>query len=183
MSAIHAAAPTGTERSAVSTIALSLSMLALVLMGAISGFFYAYSCSVMIGLNAVEPEIAIAAMQGVNATVRNAYFAPSFFGAPLACLAAALALYSSGARRAALIMAGAGLVYLAGGLALTMAINVPMNEALALHTIPQDRSAAAALWRDYAEPWTYWNHVRAAVSFISLILVGAALYAASKRTA
>jgi len=46
----------------------------------ISGFFYAYHCSVMPGLEAADPETAIRAMQGINAVVRNASFAFSFFG-------------------------------------------------------------------------------------------------------
>ncbi|EFG2885686.1 hypothetical protein BO068_004877, partial [Escherichia coli] len=69
--------------------ALAFAALALILCGAIAGFFYAYSSSVMRGLDATDPRAAIAAMQGINATVRNAFFAPAFFGTPVACLISA----------------------------------------------------------------------------------------------
>lgn len=55
--------------------ALGLATLAAAL---VSGFFYAYFCSVMVGFATAPPEVAIAAMQAINATVRNAPFAFSF---------------------------------------------------------------------------------------------------------
>ncbi|MEZ5763159.1 MAG: hypothetical protein R3D69_02095 [Xanthobacteraceae bacterium] len=59
---------------------LQLVSLALAILTAalISGFFYAYYCSVMPGLEATDPQTAIKAMQAINAVVRNATFAISF---------------------------------------------------------------------------------------------------------
>ena len=48
-----------------------LMALTLILTGAIVGFFYAYTSSVMRGLDAIPAAHAIVAMQGINATVRN----------------------------------------------------------------------------------------------------------------
>ena len=46
-------------------VSRTLSLASLLLMGAIAGFFYAYWCSVMIGLDAAGPEAAAAAtLQG-----------------------------------------------------------------------------------------------------------------------
>ena len=45
----------------------------------------------MWGLYAADPQVAIAAMQAMNASVRNAVFAPAFFGMPLVLLVTALA--------------------------------------------------------------------------------------------
>ena len=66
----------------MSTRSVRLFFLALCILTSalISGFFYAYYCSVMPGLAATDPESAIRAMQGINAVVRNASFAFSFFG-------------------------------------------------------------------------------------------------------
>ena len=64
-----------------------LMALTLILTGAIAGFFYAYTSSVMRGLDAVPAAHAIVAMQGINATVRNWMFAPAFFGTPVAAVA------------------------------------------------------------------------------------------------
>ena len=66
----------------MSTRSVRLSVLALCILASalISGFFYAYYCSVMPGLAATDAESAIRAMQGINAVVRNGTFAFSFFG-------------------------------------------------------------------------------------------------------
>lgn len=57
--------------------------LSLLMCAAIFGFFYAWVCSTMWGLDTADPRIAIAAMQAMNGSVRNAVFAPAFFGTPL----------------------------------------------------------------------------------------------------
>ncbi len=51
-----------------------------------------------------------------------------------------------------------GALYLVGSLLVTVAFNVPKNEALAARA-PTD-SNAASLWADYLSAWTAWNHVR-----------------------
>ncbi|MCZ0737342.1 anthrone oxygenase family protein [Phreatobacter sp. AB_2022a] len=163
--------------------AQALAFAALLLFGAIAGFFYAYSVSVMRGLDAAGPVAAVAAMQGINATVRNAAFAPAFFGAPLAAAAAALAALVAGVPRAALLLAAAALVYLLGAMAPTVLVNVPMNDALAAAGAPADAAAAARLWTGYAPRWTAWNGARTAVSLASLALVGLALMGLGRRPA
>ena len=107
-----------------------LSFLSLILAGAIFGFFYAWVCSTMWGLDAADPRVAINAMQAMNASVRNAVFAPAFFGTPVVLFLTAIVAAFEGNRAAAFAFAAAGLVYLLGGLALTVAVNVPMNEAI-----------------------------------------------------
>ncbi|MEP5029486.1 MAG: hypothetical protein ABJR02_02340, partial [Marinomonas sp.] len=69
-----------------------LIMLSLTLNAAIFGFFYAWVCSTMWGLDAADPRVAISAMQAMNASVRNAVFAPAFFGTPLALAVTAVLL-------------------------------------------------------------------------------------------
>ncbi|AUH63206.1 anthrone oxygenase family protein [Paracoccus zhejiangensis] len=146
-------------------------LLSLLFSGAIFGFFYAWVSSTMWGLDAADPQVAIAAMQAMNASVRNAVFAPAFFGTPLVLLVTALASRrASGA--AALAFAAAAVVYTLGGLILTLAVNVPMNEALAQVTIPQDRAEAAAIWADYSPRWQVWNQVRTVASGLALLLAG-----------
>ena len=67
-----------------------MALISLLLSGAIFGFFYAWVCSTMWGLDRLEPDTAIAAMQAMNASVRNGVFAPAFFGTPFVLLATAL---------------------------------------------------------------------------------------------
>jgi uncharacterized membrane protein len=145
----------------------------LVLCGLISGFFYAYSSSVMFGLDASDPQHAIAAMQGINREVRNWVFFPAFFLTPVVGLAAGLLLFRQNQNRAGICLMAAALLYMVGGIAPTMLVNIPMNEALATGQIPED---AASYWKDYSAPWTRWNTLRTIFSTISLVMVGAGLF-------
>ena len=81
--------------------------------GAIFGFFYAWVCSTMWGLDDADPRVAIAAMQAMNDSVRNAVFFPAFFLTPVVLgLAAALAWRERRRASGGLLLAAA-LVYLA----------------------------------------------------------------------
>lgn len=153
------------------------SIVAVLLTGAIFGFFYAWVCSTMWGLDDADPRVAIAAMQAMNASVRNAVFFPAFFLTPVALgVAAAVAHWYRHRAPAALFLAAA-CVYTVGGLLLTMAINVPMNEALGALAVPESREAAAAIWADYSGRWQRWNITRTVASGISLVLATLALLA------
>ena len=155
---------------------LLATLLALVLCGAMFGFFYAWVCSTMWGLDTADPRVAIDAMLAMNASVRNAVFAPAFFGtAPALWLAAALAS-RSGARRAAGWLTAAGLVYLLGGNVVTFAVNVPMNEALAAIDAPADPEAASEVWRNYSDRWQLWNQLRAVACGAALLLAAVGLH-------
>lgn len=164
----------------MTSLALALTVVTLALAGAMAGFFYAYSMSVMWALDAVDPKAAIASMQSINIIVRNAIFFPAFFGTPVVALIAAGLWWKLGAGQVALLLALAAIVYLAGAFLVTIIANVPMNEALAIATIPADPEQARTLWRNYSGPWTLWNHVRTLASFATLLLVGWALYAAGQ---
>nr|BFE86069.1 hypothetical protein GCM10020093_086700 [Planobispora longispora] len=100
------------------------------LMGLIAGFFYAYACSVMIGLARVDDRTFIDSMQWINATVRNVWFAPAFFGA-LLVTAVAAALHLGRAQRPVLGWVVAALVLYGAAFGITMGVNVPLNEQLA----------------------------------------------------
>lgn len=143
------------------TILMPLFLLTAVLSGAIFGFFYTWSFVVMRGLSAADPRAAIDAMNAVNANIQNGWFAAIFFGAPLATALAAAASFAAGGRASAVLMGLATLVYAAGCVLVTLRVNVPMNDALAL---VEANAAAdpAGIWRDHAGPWTRWNHLRTA---------------------
>lgn len=159
--------------------------LSLMLSGAIFGFFYAWVCSTMWGLDAADPVVAMEAMKAMNASVRNAVFAPAFFGTSPVLILTALLAFVKGLRGAAAVFALAACVYLVGGQVLTLSVNVPMNEALAAANTPADRSEAARIWQEYSQPWQFWNVVRTVASGICLLLTGwgLALLARRPRTA
>ena len=149
-----------------------LALLSLIFAGAMFGFFFAWVCSTMWGLDAADPNTAIAAMQAMNASVRNWVFAPAFFGTPVLLIFTALAAVRVGERRAAICFALAGLIYVLGVMLPTVTVNVPMNEALALVETPLDSGGAQEAWRNYSGPWQVWNTLRAVASGLALALAG-----------
>lgn len=162
-------------RTEAPRIAVGVGIAATVCTGAIFGFFYAWVCSTMWGLDDADPRVAIAAMQAMNASVRNAVFFPAFFLTPVALFGAAVVAHRSGAGLAARRFAAAAVVYLLGGLVLTAVVNVPMNEDLAEVVVPDALDAARSVWDDYSGRWQRWNIVRTVCSGIALLLAALGL--------
>jgi uncharacterized membrane protein len=69
----------------------------------------------------------------------------------------------------------AGLIYGFGGMALTMAINVPLNQALALIETPLAPAQANAVRSAYSETWQFWNIIRPCATAVALLLTGLGL--------
>jgi uncharacterized membrane protein len=147
--------------------------------GLAAGFFYAYHVSVTRGHALIGDRAYLEAMQAINATVRNAEFALSFFGA-LLLGAVALALRAGRWRSATtwLLAAGVGL-YLAAFL-VTMLVNVPMNEELA--QVALSGSDLAAVRADYEPPWNRANALRTALSIAAFVFLVTAV-ASDQRSA
>lgn len=127
----------------------SFLILSLLEAGAIFGFFYAWVCSTMWGLDAAPPEVAITAMQAMNASVRNGVFAISFFGTPVVLLLTVILAFATGHRRAGVILVAA-LGFAVASVLATMSVNVPMNEGLAEVKLPLEQ--ADAIWDAYSAP-------------------------------
>ena len=57
------------------------------------------------------------------------------------------------------------LLYLVGAFVLTIAANVPLNDALA-RVRPEEGST---FWETYLRAWTLWNHVRAVAATVAAL--------------
>ncbi|MBL4785598.1 MAG: DUF1772 domain-containing protein [Cohaesibacteraceae bacterium] len=158
----------------------SFAFTSLIITGAIFGIFYAWICTVMWGLDAADPRIAIAAMQAMNAAIRNAAFSIAFFGTPIICWLTALIAWRAGTGKVAVAFALAGLVFMLGTAIPTGTISVPMNQALALLDIPKDEALATSIWQDYSPKWQLWNQIRAGFAGISLLFVGYGIFQLEK---
>ena len=164
--------------SVVSSRALLLkSLAALVLLhsGAMFGFFYAWICSTMWGLDAADPNVAISAMQAMNASVRNPVFALGYFGTPVLLAAVALVAWKGKERRAAILLGMSSLLYVLGVMVPTSMTNVPLNETLAVVEVPLAAARAQEVWQSYSAPWQFWNTIRAVAAGVSLLLTGMAV--------
>ncbi|MER6512111.1 anthrone oxygenase family protein [Nonomuraea sp. NPDC001636] len=151
----------------MSVLAVISSVLALVLNGLMAGVFFAFSTSVMPGLDAVGEEDAAAAMRSMNRKILNPGFLSTFTLAPVASLLAGVFLLIGGDGGPAVLAFAAAVVYFLGSIAVTAAINVPMNNAL---------EAGDLAWQAYAPRWTRWNTLRGWASALAVALLGVALY-------
>ena len=140
----------------------ALALLAALGSGLVAGVFFAFSSFVMKALARIPAGAGIAAMQSINVVVLGPWFVTAFLGTGAACV---LALIASLTRwnepGSACLLAGA-VLYQAGTLFVTIAFNVPMNEALR-NVSPTDPDGAR-LWARYVPGWTAWNHVRTAAA-------------------
>jgi len=146
----------------------TVGLLALILSALIFGFFYAWVCSTMWGLDRLDPATAIAAMNAMNGSVRNGVFAPAFFGTAPALLVAAIVARHN--RPAALLFGLAAVTYALLGVGITASVNAPMNAELARTAIPDDPAQAQQIWTAYSSRWQTWNQIRALGSGLAFIL-------------
>lgn len=143
--------------------------------GLSGGALFAFSAFVMPALKRLPPAQGIAAMQSINKLAVTPVFMTTLFGTALGCVGLGIwAVRSWGDRPAAWVLAG-GALYLVGTIAVTIAANVPLNNALAL-VDPETREAAGQ-WSGYVGDWTAWNHVRvvAAIGAAGLLTVALAV--------
>ena len=136
----------------------ALTLFAVLGCGLMAGVFFAFSAFVMKALGRLPLAEGIAAMQSINIAVINPVFLTAFLGAAAACV---LAMISSLLRwhdsNAVYLLVGS-LLYLVGSFLVTVAFNIPRNEALA-SLAPNDPDSANQ-WAGYLTNWTAWNHVR-----------------------
>lgn len=152
---------------------LLLLQLAVLAYAVVAGVFLAFSDFIMRSLAITSGAGGVEAMQAINREVFRWIFMTLFLG--MAAGSIALAVYSwfwvDGL--ASTLIIAAALVYLIGCFGVTVAFNVPMNEALAGMSSPAE--ATREYWlRTYVPRWTFWNSIRTGASAISagLLLLG-----------
>jgi uncharacterized membrane protein len=170
---ITASTENNARRSDATRLEVVLMGMATAAMGLIAGFFYAYACSVMIGLGRTDDRTFITSMQWINATVRNAGFAPSFFGALVLSATAAVVTTRRSHPGHRLVITAACLY--AAAFAITMTINVPLNNRLAAAGLPDDSARLTAIRDNFENTWVFWNLIRATLSTIALVALISAI--------
>lgn len=137
-----------------------LTLIAALGCGLIGGAFFAFSAFVMPALGRLPGAKGVAAMQSINVLAVTPVFMTALFGTAAACLGLGIwSFFAWDGRTGPYLLAGAAL-YLVGTIFVTMACNVPLNDALA-NADPRSPEAAN-LWQRYLSNWTAWNHVRTA---------------------
>ncbi|MGH3824901.1 MAG: DUF1772 domain-containing protein [Pseudonocardiaceae bacterium] len=131
--------------------------------GLLAGVFYAFAVSVMLGLRQVDNRTFVGAMQQINVAIENGWFLASFLGAPVLA-ALATVLHLSAGHRHALPWIAAGFVLAAAALIITVAVNVPLNNALDAAGGPDQIADLAAVRASFEAAWVRWNVARAVTS-------------------
>jgi uncharacterized membrane protein len=130
--------------------------------GLMAGVFFAFSIAIMPALRRVPATQAIAVMQVTNRAIVNPVFLLVFLGTALLNLGALPMAWWVGSLGLAL----SALIYLLGALAVTVAGNIPRNNAL--DRLDPLAPTAPGLWARYLREWTLLNHVRTLAATVSL---------------
>lgn len=136
--------------------------------GIVGGAFFAFSTFVMRALVRLPAPQGIAAMQSINIVVINPWFMTAMFGTAALCIVAMGWALTHWQRAGAGYLLGGGLMYVIGTILVTIAFNVPRNNALAV--VDPASEQGARLWANYASTWTVGNHVRTAAALVASAL-------------
>ncbi|MCO8274298.1 DUF1772 domain-containing protein [Actinoplanes sp. TRM 88003] len=125
--------------------------------GLMAGVFGLYQHTVMVGLGRSDDRTFVGAFQALDRAIINPWFMISFLGALL--FTAVSAFLSPGARILPWVLAALVLYIIV--FAVTIGINVPMNDALKAAGAPDQIPDLAAARATFDEArWTAWNLVR-----------------------
>ncbi len=130
-----------------------------------AGIFFAFSTFVMQALALQPPEPGIAAMQSINITVINPWFMTAFFGPALAGIVLTILALQQWEQPGSIYWLAGTLLYLLGTIGVTIAGNIPLNDALAI--VSPNSAEGMMLWAKYLNDWTFWNHVRTVAAFLA----------------
>jgi uncharacterized membrane protein len=147
-----------------------LTMLGVLGTGLVAGVFCGFSTFVMRALAALPPAQGVAAMQAINVAAVRPAFMIVFLGSAVLCAVLAVVTFVLLPDEGTVELLLGSALYLVGCFGVTMAANVPRNDALA--RLDPGTPEAASYWPKYVSEWTTWNHVRtiasaaAAVSYV-----------------
>lgn len=138
----------------------------------IAGLFYAYSCSVNLGLGKLTDIEYIKAMQSINREIQNPVFFTCFFGTLLLIPLSAYLNYNQQATVKSWLLLMAVFAYAVGVFGVTVVGNVPLNEALGNFNATNATQEAIRNQRMLFEAkWNAFNTIRTISSLITVILL------------
>ena len=137
---------------------------ATVTVGLSAGVFGLYAHTIMRGLGRTDDRTFVGAFQAIDRAIINPVFLLTFFGA-LVLSAVAVGLHLG--RRALPWIVVAAVLYLAV-VVITMAVNVPLNDAIKAVGDPDWIADLAAVRANFHEArWIAWNLVRTAATTVA----------------
>ena len=158
----------------VQTVRLPLILFAAIGSALTAGIFFAFSTFVMQALRQQMPSSGIATMQTINITVINPWFMVAFLGPAVVGLVLAIAALRQWNQPGAFYCLMGALLYIVGTIGVTIAGNVPLNDALTV--VNPDSAEGATLWGKYLTDWTFWNHVRTVAAVLAAAMFTLSLF-------
>ncbi|MEJ3659236.1 DUF1772 domain-containing protein [Actinomycetes bacterium KLBMP 9759] len=156
-------------------------LLATVTTGMVAGVFALYAHTIMPGLARTDDRTFVSAFQNIDRAIINPWFIGGGFFAALVLTVGAL-LTQLG--RPALPWVVAALVLYAVTVGITIAINVPLNDAIKAAGLPDDPTALAAIREAFGEArWRAWNLVRVVLNIAAFVLLAWSLVLDGRTTA
>lgn len=140
--------------------------------GIVSGVFFGFSGFIMPALGRLPVSQGVAAMQAINVTAVRPPLMIAIFGTAAVCVAIALDAVRFWGTPGAALRLLAALLYLVGVVGVTMAFNVPRNNALA--ALDPEGAQSASYWTTYLRGWTTWNSIRTVASGLAAVALLAA---------
>lgn len=153
------------------TLTIIAALITTVQLAGMYGLFFTFSNSVLPGLDAVDPEQAVAAMRGINVKIVNPLFMLHFIVSLVVGAATGFLLLAQSETTPAVFFFAATGVYLVVFM-ITGSQNIPLNNAL-------DKSPSTdyrQVWADFSPRWLRLNHVRTVLSMVSVVLAGLGLF-------
>ncbi|MEN0054808.1 MAG: DUF1772 domain-containing protein [Mucilaginibacter sp.] len=138
----------------------------------IAGLFYAYSCSVNLGLGRLTDKEYLTAMQSINRAILNPLFFSSFIGTLIMLPLCTYLHYQQINGTRFILLFAATLVYATGTFGITILGNVPLNNMLDKFNIKTASIEEISVQRErFEKSWLWLHNIRTVAAVISLILV------------
>lgn len=148
--------------------------------GLAAGTFAVFAHTIMPGLHSADDRTFVGAFQHIDRAIINPWFMVTAFGGALVCTAAA-AITNRGTPAMKWIIAALVLYLLA--VVITMAVNVPLNNAIKAAGDPGHVDVALIRQRFHESRWVAWNLVRVATTVPAFGLLTWALVLYGRATA
>ena len=147
-------------------------MFALVTQGLMAGLFYAFSGAVMPGIRRAGDRAAVDVMQRINVAIQNPVFGLILVGA---LVSTGIAAVQNADRPPVAVPLLIALVLYVATLAVTFAVNIPLNNRLDRLGDPAALADPGAQRAAFFTPWVRWNLVRTVLSAGAFVAAARAL--------
>lgn len=147
-----------------------------VLLNALStGFFFAWSFSVVLGTKKVGDYTYLESMQHINKEILNPAFFIVFFGSLMALVTTTYLQFNN--KTVFVLVLASTIIYLVGTFGVTAFGNVPLNNELeALNINNLDLIELKAFRTNYESAWNHFHDIRTISSMVSFILLLTSLF-------